>query len=62
MRKRRWGKERQMEGIKRAKEKGVYDMREPQPNFGEKKNPNLLIYNLLGFLLVVPPGLEPGTN
>jgi len=51
-----------MEGIKRAKEKGVYDMREPQPNFGEKKNPNLLIYNLLGFLLVVPPGLEPGTN
>ena len=35
---------------------------EPQSNFGEKKNPNLLIYNLLGFLYVVPPGLEPGTN
>ena len=34
----------------------------PQPHFWEKKNPNFLICRELGFLNVVPPGLEPGTN
>ena len=34
----------------------------PQPYFWEKKNPNYLKNKELGFLNVVPPGLEPGTN
>ena len=34
----------------------------PQHYFCKKKNPNFLIFKELGFLRVVPPGLEPGTK